>query len=74
MGPYRRVICRQRTAMTVLSFAPSRHLCVPVRAFTEDAQPWEALASWALAASVVVITVLAARLYWVRCRRAARSS
>ena len=67
MGPYFAVLMLSdnATAMTVLSFVPfSAPVAMPVRAFTEDAQPWEALASLGvLAASVVVITVLAARLY-----------
>lgn len=67
MGPYFAVLMLSdnATAMTVLSLVPfSAPVAMPVRAFTEDAQPWEALASLGvLAASVVVITVLAARLY-----------
>ena len=66
MGPYFAVLMLSdnATAMTVLSFVPfSAPVAMPVRAFTEDAQPWEALASLGvLAASVVVITVLAAQV------------
>ncbi|WP_298183360.1 ABC transporter permease [Saccharomonospora sp.] len=67
MGPYFAVLMLSENAvvMTVMSYVPfSAAVAMPVRAFTGEAQTWEALASLGvLAATVVVVTMLAARLY-----------
>jgi ABC-2 type transport system permease protein len=53
------------TAMTVMSYIPfSSAVAMPVRMFTGDAQAWEALlALGVLAGAVVLIVLLASRLY-----------
>jgi ABC-2 type transport system permease protein len=67
LGPYFAVIIfnDNATVMTVLSYVPfSSPLAMPVRLFTGDAQVWEALAALTLlAASAVLVMLLASRLY-----------
>lgn len=67
MGPYFAVIffSDNAAAMAVLSYVPfSAAVAMPVRLFAEQAQAWEALLSLGLlAVTVVVVVLLAARLY-----------
>jgi ABC-2 type transport system permease protein len=67
MGPYFGVMFFSDKAivMTVLSYVPfSSAVAMPVRMFTGQAQAWEGLLSLGLlAGSVVVIVLLASRLY-----------
>lgn len=67
MGPYFGVMFffDQPVVMTVLSYVPfSAAVAMPVRMFAGDAQVWEGLLSLGLlAGSVVVIVLLASRLY-----------
>ncbi|OQO92033.1 sodium ABC transporter permease [Saccharomonospora piscinae] len=67
MAPYFLVLTQSDNAamMTVLSYVPfSAAVAMPVRMFTGDAQVWEGLASLGvLAAAVVVMVLLASRLY-----------
>ncbi|MGB3441537.1 MAG: ABC transporter permease [Actinophytocola sp.] len=67
MGPYFAVIffSDNATVMTVLSYVPfSAAIAMPVRLFAGEAQVWEPLASLGLlAASVVLIVMLASRVY-----------
>ncbi|HEV2779251.1 MAG TPA: ABC transporter permease [Actinophytocola sp.] len=67
LGPYFAVMIfnDNATVMTVLSYVPfSSPLAMPVRLFTGDAQVWEALAALTLlAASAVLVMLLASRLY-----------
>ncbi|CCH29702.1 ABC transporter permease [Actinosynnema sp. NPDC047251] len=66
-GPYFGVLffSDNATVMTVLSFVPfSAAIAMPVRLFAGQAQAWEAVAALGLlAATVVVIVLLASRLY-----------
>jgi ABC-2 type transport system permease protein len=66
-GPYFGVLIASDndTVMTVMSYIPfSAGVAMPVRMFTGDAQAWEAILSLALlAVSVVLIVLLASRLY-----------
>jgi ABC-2 type transport system permease protein len=66
-GPYFGVLFASdnETVMTVLSYVPfSSAVAMPVRMFTGDAQAWEALvALGVLAVTVVLIVLLASRLY-----------
>lgn len=67
MGPYFAVMffSDNTTVMTVLSFVPfSAAIAMPVRLFAGEAQMWEPIASLGvLAASVVLIILLAGRVY-----------
>jgi ABC-2 type transport system permease protein len=67
LGPYFAVMLANdnATVMTVLSYVPfSSPLAMPVRLFTGDARVWEALAALTLlAASAVLVMLLASRLY-----------
>jgi ABC-2 type transport system permease protein len=67
MGPYFAVMffSDNTTVMTVLSFVPfSAAIAMPVRLFAGEAQVWEPIASLGvLAASVVLIILLAGRVY-----------
>lgn len=67
LGPYFAVVffSDDATAMTVLSYVPfSAAIAMPVRMFAEDAQLWEPLVSLGLlAGAVVLIVLLASRLY-----------
>ncbi len=67
MGPYFAVMffSDNATVMTVLSYLPfSAAVAMPVRMFAEEAQAWEAVLSLGLlAVSVVLIVMLASRLY-----------
>lgn len=67
MGPYFAVMffSDNATVMTVLSYVPfSAAIAMPVRLFAGEAQVWEPLASLGLLAlSVVLIVVLASRVY-----------
>jgi ABC-2 type transport system permease protein len=67
MGPYFAVMffSDNATVMTVLSYLPfSAAVAMPVRMFAGEAQAWEAVLSLGLlAASVVLIVMLASRLY-----------
>jgi ABC-2 type transport system permease protein len=67
MGPYFAVMffSDNATVLTVLSYLPlSAAVAMPVRMFAGEAQAWEALLSLGLlAASVVLIVLLASRLY-----------
>ncbi|MFC4857719.1 ABC transporter permease [Actinophytocola glycyrrhizae] len=67
MGPYFAVMffSDNATVMTVLSYVPfSAAIAMPVRLFAQEAQVWEPLASLGLlAVSVVLIVLLASRLY-----------
>ena len=67
MGPYFAVMffSDNATVMTVLSYVPfSAAIAMPVRLFANEAQVWEPLASLGLlAVSVVLIVLLASRLY-----------
>lgn len=67
MGPYFAVMFffDNTTVMTVLSYVPfSAAIAMPVRLFANEAQVWEPLASLGLlAASVVLIIMLASRVY-----------
>jgi ABC-2 type transport system permease protein len=67
MGPYFAVMffSDNATVMTVLSYVPfSAAVAMPVRLFADEAQVWEPLASLGLlAVSVVLIVLLASRLY-----------
>lgn len=66
-GPYFGVLFASdnETVMTVMSYFPlSSAVAMPVRMFTGDAQAWEALlALGVLAGAVVLIVLLASRLY-----------
>jgi ABC-2 type transport system permease protein len=66
-GPYFGVLFASdnETVMTVMSYVPfSSAVAMPVRLFTGDAQAWEALvALGVLAGAVVLIVLLASRLY-----------
>ncbi|MBP2327361.1 ABC-2 type transport system permease protein [Kibdelosporangium banguiense] len=66
-GPYIGVLIgsENETVMTVMSYVPfSSALAMPVRMFTGAAQAWEAvLALGVLAGAVVLIVLLASRLY-----------
>ncbi|MBB4910976.1 ABC transporter permease [Actinophytocola algeriensis] len=67
MGPYFAVMffSDNATVMTVLSYVPfSAAIAMPVRLFANEAQVWEPLAALGLlAASVVLIVLLASRVY-----------
>jgi ABC-2 type transport system permease protein len=67
LGPYFAVsfFADDPTVMTVLSYVPfSAAVAMPVRFFAGEAQPWEPLLSLGLlAAAVVLIVLLASRLY-----------
>lgn len=67
MGPYFAVMFffDNATVMTVLSYVPfSAAIAMPVRLFANEAQVWEPLAALGLlAVSVVLIIMLASRLY-----------
>jgi ABC-2 type transport system permease protein len=67
MGPYFAVMFFSDNAavMTVLSYVPfSAAIAMPVRLFANEAQVWEPLAALGLlAASVVLIVLLASRVY-----------
>jgi ABC-2 type transport system permease protein len=67
MGPYFAVMffSDNATVMTVLSYVPfSAAVAMPVRLFAGDAQMWEPILSLGvLAASVVLIVLLASRVY-----------
>ncbi len=67
MGPYFAVMffSDNATVMTVLSYVPfSAAIAMPVRLFAGEAQVWEPLASLGLlAASVVLIVLVASRVY-----------
>lgn len=67
MGPYFGVMffSDNATVMTVLSYLPfSSAIAMPVRMFAQEAQLWEAFAALGLlAVTVVVIVLLASRLY-----------
>jgi len=67
MGPYFGVqfFFDNPAVLAVLSFVPfTAGVAMPVRMFAQQAQPWEALVSLGLlAATVVVILLVAARLY-----------
>ncbi|MFD9698777.1 ABC transporter permease [Lentzea sp. NPDC059081] len=67
MGPYFAVqfLFENSGALAVLSYVPfSAGVAMPVRMFAQQAQPWEALVSMGvLAATVVVILLVASRLY-----------
>ncbi|HEX7302624.1 ABC transporter permease [Lentzea sp.] len=67
MGPYFLVqfLFENAGALAVLSFVPfTAGVAMPVRMFAQQAQPWEALVSMGvLAATVVVILLVASRLY-----------
>lgn len=67
VGPYLAVniVSGNATVMTVLSYVPfSSAIAMPVRMFAEEARVWEALVSLgSLAGSVVLIVLLASRLY-----------
>jgi ABC-2 type transport system permease protein len=67
MGPYFAVMffSDNTTVMTVLSYVPfSAAIAMPVRLFAGEAQVWEPIASLGLlAVSVVLIVLLASRLY-----------
>jgi ABC-2 type transport system permease protein len=67
MGPYFAVMffSDNATVMTVLSYVPfSAAIAMPVRLFANEAQVWEPLVSLGLlAASVVLIVLLASRVY-----------
>lgn len=66
-GPFFGVLVasENETAMTVMSYVPfSSAVAMPVRLFTGNAQAWEALlALGVLAGTVVLIVLLASRLY-----------
>ncbi|MFD5829417.1 ABC transporter permease [Lentzea sp. NPDC060358] len=67
MGPYFLVqfLFENSGALAVLSYVPfTAGVAMPVRMFAQQAQPWEALVSMGvLAATVVVILLVASRLY-----------
>lgn len=67
MGPYFAVMffSDNATVMTVLSYVPfSAAIAMPVRLFADEAMVWEPIASLGLlAGSVVLIVLLASRLY-----------
>ncbi|GAB3435365.1 ABC transporter permease [Actinophytocola sediminis] len=67
MGPYLAVniVSDNAAVMTVLSYVPfSSAIAMPLRMFAEEAAPWEALVSLGLlAGTVVLIVLLASRLY-----------
>ncbi|MDQ0381059.1 ABC transporter permease [Amycolatopsis thermophila] len=67
LGPYFAVmlLADNASVLAVLSYVPfSAAVAMPVRMFTGDAQAWEALLSLGLlAATVVLIVLLAGRLY-----------
>jgi ABC-2 type transport system permease protein len=67
MGPYFGVMffADNATVLTVLSYLPfSSAIAMPVRLFANEAQAWEAIVSLGLlAACVVLILLLASRLY-----------
>lgn len=67
MGPYFATMffSDDATVMTVLSYVPlSAAIAMPIRLFANEAQVWEPLLSLGLlAASVVLIVLLASRLY-----------
>ncbi|MBP2335462.1 ABC-2 type transport system permease protein [Saccharothrix coeruleofusca] len=67
IGPYVAVMALSdnATAMAVLSYVPfSAAIAMPVRLFAQEAQAWEAVLSLGvLAGAVVLVVMLAARLY-----------
>ncbi|PXY25920.1 sodium ABC transporter permease [Prauserella coralliicola] len=67
LGPYFAVMffSDNATVMNVLSYVPfSSAIAMPVRMFSQEAEPWEALLSMGLlAGSLALIVLLASRLY-----------